>query len=204
MTESTRVLLVRHGETDWNRDGRLQGWAPVGLNGKGREQARLLGLHLADRFDIDHLLASDLDRAKETTRIILEGGVDARPTFERSWRERGLGVLQGFDREFAFTRFPGLSPDLDQRAVREQPPGGESLREVYDRVTAGWETLRGDAAGQTSLVVTHGGPLAILLGHLDGRDLPASIGGYSFENCEGALVTVEPDETVSWERVQPL
>ena len=62
-----RIVVLRHGETAWNDEGRMQGWAPVPLNETGREQATAAGRHLADEYEFDAVYASDLERTRETT-----------------------------------------------------------------------------------------------------------------------------------------
>ncbi|MFC7197079.1 histidine phosphatase family protein [Halosimplex aquaticum] len=64
------LLLVRHGQTTWNRDGRIQGWADSTLTERGREQARALGSHLSAEYDVDRLVASDLRRTRETVGLL--------------------------------------------------------------------------------------------------------------------------------------
>lgn len=73
------LLLVRHGETTWNRDGVIQGWADSSLTDRGRRQARAVGRRLAGE-GVDRLVASDLQRARETAAVLGEAGVDAAPT----------------------------------------------------------------------------------------------------------------------------
>ena len=89
-----RVLLVRHGQTTWNRAGRVQGWAPTPLTERGRAQAEALADHLATEGDLDLLRASDLRRALETAEYVARAtGLEARA--ESAWRERDFGCLQG-------------------------------------------------------------------------------------------------------------
>ncbi len=199
----TTVLLVRHGETTWNRDRRIQGWAPTSLTERGREQARTVGRHVAAEYDVDAMRASDLTRTRETARLVArEVGVD--PAFERAWRERSFGVYQGLRYEALFEGFPEFAVgEAGHRAVEATPEGGESLLDVRDRVLAGWERLLDDAGqGETVLVVSHGGPLAVLLGHLKGLDLVTAIADGAQDNCavnevrvaaDGPTVAVEND-----------
>ncbi|PSP97202.1 hypothetical protein BRC89_12390 [Halobacteriales archaeon QS_4_70_19] len=71
----TTVLLLRHGETTWNRQGRIQGWAPTPLTERGHEQARRAGTAIADTYDVDRVVASDLRRTRETTAEALSAGL---------------------------------------------------------------------------------------------------------------------------------
>lgn len=178
-----RVILVRHGETDWNRAGRIQGWAPAELTVRGREQARTLGSHLADAYDVDHIVASDLRRTRETTALLREAGVDADPVFERAWRERDFGVFQGLTKTEIFDTYPEYSTDSGVVAARERPERGESLLDARERVLEGWERLRAGLDGDTVVVVTHGGPLYLLLGHVRGQDVLTAVTSHSQHNC---------------------
>jgi probable phosphoglycerate mutase len=179
---ATTVVLVRHGETDWNREGRIQGWAPSQLTDRGHQQARALGGHLADAYDVDRLVASDLRRTRETTALLRDAGVDAEPTFDRAWRERDFGVLQGFPKETIFEQFPEYAADSGVVAARERPERGETLLEARERVLDGFgQVLDGDA--ETVLVVTHGGPIYLLLGHVRGQDVLTAVTDHSQHNC---------------------
>ena len=166
------LLLVRHGETDWNREpARCQGWAEIGLNETGRAQARDLALALAPR-GIELIVTSHLLRARATAELIREelGGkvplvVDPRlaETHRGEWETR------------LFTDIMAEEPET-WRHYREHPetfrfPGGESLADQQRRVLA---ALR-DAArgGRRTLLVTHGGGIRVARCFLDGRDLAA-------------------------------
>ena len=133
----TTVVAVRHGETEWNRTSRMQGWAHVSLNERGREQAHRVGTHLAAEYDFDRVVASDIQRVRETTAHVRDAGVAPEPTFDPGWRER---VLDAFGR------------------------------------------LCVDAAGETVLVVTHGGPVQMVYSAVTGTDLLASK-TRSLSNC---------------------
>lgn len=196
---TTRVVLVRHGETDWNRTGRLQGWAPVPLNDRGRQQARRLGTALADRYSFDRVVASDLSRTRETTAILTQQGIDAHRSFERGWRERDIGVYQGLLAEDLFERFPAFAAESGALAVDEQPPGGERLLDTCERVRGTWEQLRERARDETVLVVTHSGPIRLLLGHLDGQDALTALADHAVPNC--SVTNLRVDDEVRVERV---
>ncbi|WP_436902248.1 histidine phosphatase family protein [Halovenus halobia] len=179
---TAETLLVRHGETDWNREGRLQGWAPTPLNERGREQARRLGVELAEQYDIDRIVASDTTRTRETTAGIRDAGIDPDPEFTEAWRERGLGVYQGFTWGDLEGRFPAFEYSNGLLALEDEPEGGESLIDLYERVYAAWADVTADADG-TTLVVTHGGPITVVLAMLQDLDIPAAIEQYSINNC---------------------
>jgi probable phosphoglycerate mutase len=179
----TTVVLVRHGETDWNRENRMQGWAPSTLTDQGREQARALGHHLAARYEFDRLVASDLRRTRETTALLRDQGVSPEPTFQRAWRERDFGVYQGLTKTELFEQYPQFAATTGVSAVREVPENGESLLTARERVLDGWRRVLSDADGETALVVTHGGPIYLLLGHVRGQDILTAVTDHSQHNC---------------------
>jgi probable phosphoglycerate mutase len=153
----TVFIIVRHGETEWNKLGRQQGHLDSPLTPLGRKQAEAMAAGLC-AYRIDAFYASDLGRARETADVIsrllgLPYETDAR------LRERHLGVIQGFTyEEFAvdhaaeLARFKGGDPDF-------RLSGGESERERFRRHTACLEELAGRHPGRTVLIVTHGGAL---------------------------------------------
>lgn len=207
------LVLLRHGETDWNRDRLVQGWAPVALNERGREQARTAGTHLTNAYDVDSTVSSDLRRTRETAALVGES-VPLDPVFSRDWRERGFGVFQGLGYESVFGEHPEYdvaSGNAD--ALSARPENGESLLDLRERVLRGWESVldrmgagesadgtatdgdgaRGDGMGddRTVLVVTHGGPIYVLLAQLEGIDLPTMFAREHQSNC--AINEIEVD-----------
>jgi len=196
------VLIVRHGQTTWNRDGRVQGWADSTLTDRGRDQARALGTHLTDEYDLDRLVVSDLQRTRETAELLGESGVDPEPSLSPAWRERDFGEWQGLTRAEIAEQNPDLDPDESLLAV-ESVAGGESLQECTERVLGAWTKLvDGLASGETVAVVTHGGPIRAVVASVTGRDLatvapqfsPSNCGLTEFE-CDGEPQIVSRDRT---------
>ncbi|QLH80601.1 histidine phosphatase family protein [Halosimplex pelagicum] len=178
-----RVLLVRHGETTWNRAGRIQGWADATLTEEGREQARAVGSHLVDAHSVDRLVVSDLRRTLETAEVLRAVGVRADPERARAWRERNFGELQGLTRTAIASRHPEYHRDESLLSVRSVA-GGESLSAFETRVREGWERLVDElAAGETAAVVTHGGPIRAVLAAVTGRELATLASEFSPANC---------------------
>jgi probable phosphoglycerate mutase len=193
------AVVVRHGETAWNREGRVQGWAPVSLTDRGRTQATALGEHLASAYDVDRTVASDLRRARETVVRLRNAGVGPEPTFSEQWRERDVGVYQGLSAGTLFDAHPEFSAASGVMGVRATPQDGESLLDLRERVLSGWRQLLAKSEpDETVLVVTHGGPIYALLGHLRGMALPAAFREHSQDNCALTEVRVtgeSPDGT---------
>ena len=170
----TTLILVRHGETDWNRDGIWQGHGDPPLNDLGRRQATELAGRLAD-VEIDALYSSDLRRAYETAEII-GAAIGLEITAEPDLREIDIGAWSGLTRAQIEERFPGM----------ERHDGEAS--DAFDARAVG--VLRRIAcahAGGSVLVVTHGGVIRALDRHLSGepRDVLANCETVSFR-YEGA------------------
>lgn len=178
------VLLVRHGETTWNRDRRIQGWAPSPLTERGREQAEAVAAHLAAEYDVDRVVASDLRRAKETTRSVTRAtGTSA--AFDRGWRERSFGVYQGLTYEDLFEGHPEFAfSEVGYAAAELVPEGGESVLDARERVLEAWKRLLAAIDGdETVAVVAHGGPIRMVVGHLRGHDVARTVTGVEVGNC---------------------
>jgi len=147
------IVLVRHGVTTWNQDKRLQGQLDIPLAPEGLMQAARVGAFLAGagaRFD--HVVSSDLSRAKATADIVAAAVGSPLPiAVDQRWRERDLGELQG-------RRWDELGDTgHDVIATIEAPPGGESRDQQTARVSEALEELRAAHPGGRVLVVTHGG-----------------------------------------------
>ncbi|HXK13224.1 MAG TPA: histidine phosphatase family protein [Gaiellaceae bacterium] len=184
----TTILLVRHGETDWNSERRWQGHADQPLNDAGREQARELAETLIDR-GIDVVYSSDLVRAHETALIVAERlglpvQVDAglREVDVGDWAGRLVSEIEADDPE-AFQLW---------RQGRKAWNGGESYEEMGERVVGAVLRLAERHPGQTVLIVTHGGSIRACRATAAGLDYAASrvsaIG--SMANCEVAELHV--------------
>lgn len=163
-----RLVLVRHGETDWNRRQIPQGHLDVPLNETGRLQASALAERLR-YWSVDVVYSSDLSRAWQTALILGDAlGLAPRPVV--AWREMDLGAWCGLERAEIAEIF---ADELAALARGEDVPrgGGETRAQLQARVVAEFERLRGLHADQSVLVVSHGGALKALLGHLIGLDL---------------------------------
>jgi probable phosphoglycerate mutase len=150
----TVLYLVRHGEADSNREGRIGGWSPSPLTDLGRRQAERAGAELARRAPT-RLVTSDVERARQTAAAIA-AATGLEPTFEPGLRERSLGVLDGLLFEEARTRHPELWQRMLARDATVLPEGGEPPAVVYGRVSAAIDRLVRDHAGERIAVVTHG------------------------------------------------
>lgn len=156
-----RIYLVRHGQTEWNAAGRWQGMLDVPLSDVGHEQAHLLADYLRDR-PIGAVYSSDLTRAWKTAEPLAQlKGLDVHK--DERLREVNYGVFQGMTHEEIRTRFPTEERSLMSDYMDFVAPEGESRRQVQARAYAAWQEIVGNGTGPEILIVTHGGPVRVLL-----------------------------------------
>ncbi|XP_050372657.1 phosphoglycerate mutase-like protein 4 [Argentina anserina] len=161
--EYAEIMVIRHGETAWNADGRIQGHLDVELNDAGRQQAAVVADRLSKEDAISHVYSSDLKRAYETAQIIAArcGGLNV--VTDPDLRERHLGDLQGLVfRDAAKLSSKAFQAFNSHRTCQDIPGGGESLDQLYDRCTAALERIGGKHKGERVVVVTHGGVIRSL------------------------------------------
>lgn len=150
----TRLLVLRHGETDWNAEGRYQGSTDLELNDAGREQAREAAGRLSGA-GVQAVASSPLKRARQTADIVAEIlGLPVSVMGE--FAERSVGVFEGLTPDEARVRHPDLWSQVITRQIHRGPPGGESILDVALRVHAGLRRIRETQAGRTVLLVAHG------------------------------------------------
>ena len=158
--QPTRILAIRHGETAWNVDGRIQGQLDVPLNEMGRWQVHRLALAVADE-DIAAIYSSDLLRALETAQAVSRGCGDAIVT-DVGLRERGFGEFEGLSYADINARWPEMAERWRRRDPTFGAPGGETLNEFYARSIATASRLAALHPGQTIALVSHGGVMDCL------------------------------------------
>lgn len=170
--QATRIIAIRHGETAWNLDTRIQGHLDIPLNDTGRLQARKLGRALADGPPLDAIYTSDLLRAHETAQAV-SAATGVAVTTDTGLRERNFGSFQG-------RTFAQIEVDLPEQSMRWRkrdpvfaPEGGESLATLRERVVATASRLAAQHAGGHIALVAHGGVLDILYRAATGQDLLA-------------------------------
>ena len=171
--EPTRILAIRHGETAWNVDTRLQGHLDIPLNDVGLRQAQHLAQVLVKRDAIDAIYASDLSRAHTTAQAIAQATGQTLSTHP-GLRERHFGAFQG--RTFAEieVELPEHAWHWRKRTPDWKPPeGGESLINLRERIVATVDELAARHPGQQVVMVAHGGVLDILYRAATRLDLQA-------------------------------
>jgi 2,3-bisphosphoglycerate-dependent phosphoglycerate mutase len=164
------LVLLRHGESQWNLENRFTGWVDVPLSAKGEEEAREAGKKLIG-YRFDRAFTSVLTRAIETLRIVLEVIGQSHIPIEKdqALNERMYGELQGLDKAETAKKYGEQQVKLWRRSYDVRPPGGESLRDTAERVLPYYESRIKPhlLAGETILIVAHGNSLRALVMHLD-------------------------------------
>ena len=165
------LVLIRHGQSQWNLENRFTGWVDVPLSEKGEQEARTAGEKLRGRR-IDTVFTSVLKRAEDTvTRALETAGITGVP-IERdaALNERMYGDLQGLDKAEAAKRWGDAQIKIWRRSYDVKPPGGESLADTGARVLPYWEShIQPELVrGKNVLVTAHGNSLRALVKHLDG------------------------------------
>lgn len=195
---TTTLYLIRHGETDWNLNGRWQGHVDVPLNSVGYKQAGLLAQRLrAEGVRIDVIYSSDLARAYQTAWALSEAvgkPVELLPAL----REIDLGTWGGLTRDEIRERYPVEFALLEQG--QDIPRGGaENLAMLRKRVVEVTEALIGQHSGETLALVTHGGPIRMLLAHAADEPDANRMPFHHIGNTSISVVQRNPD---GWEIVR--
>ncbi|MEG4206198.1 histidine phosphatase family protein [Microcoleus sp. Pol7_A1] len=159
-----RLLLVRHGETDWNKAGKFQGQIDVPLNDNGREQSRRAAEFLKD-VKLDFAISSSMLRPKETAEIILKYHGGLQLELRDELREISHGLWEGkFESEIEQS-YPGLLEEWKTSPENVQMPEGENLQHVWTRAIASWREIVQSVSG-TGIVVAHDAINKAILCHL--------------------------------------
>jgi 2,3-bisphosphoglycerate-dependent phosphoglycerate mutase len=165
-----RLVLLRHGESQWNLENRFTGWVDVPLSPRGIQEAKDAGEKLRS-FTFDRAFTSVLARANETLRLVLDIiGQTAIPIEkDKALNERMYGELQGLNKDETVKKYGEAQVKIWRRSYDVRPPGGESLKDTAERVLPYYErtikpyVLKGD----TILVAAHGNSLRALIMELE-------------------------------------
>lgn len=186
----TTIILIRHGETDWNIERRYQGQDGPGLNDTGRAQAQQIAEHLQNGSSPTALYSSDLTRAIQTAEVI--GAVlNLAPQPDPRLRERHFGAWQGFARDDIAEAYEAYRLRWDAAPLDVAPPDGETWAEVLARFTESLNAIAADHPGETVGVVSHGGSMAILRCYYD-QISPLQIGERRIANTEAIPLSWPP------------
>jgi len=187
------IYMVRHGETMWNAEGRIQGHTDVDLTERGREQARATARRLSGvHFDVAY--SSDMSRTRNTARIIL-GEREIPLHSVPDLREYNKGVFEGLTPEEYRQKYPELFQASLVNDLDFAPPGGETIRQCQARMSGFINKVRKDFPDGDVLLVGHGGSLRSCIVAL--LNLPLE-GNWKFvmHNCALSMIRAYPDNAV--------
>jgi probable phosphoglycerate mutase len=176
----TRICFVRHGETDWNVDKRIQGFTDIPLNEKGRGQALAMAFNAA-HVSFKAVYSSDLVRAVDTARALAQRE-DLEIKLLPQLRERHYGIFQGITAAEGQQRYPEAYKLYAARDPHYNFETGESMLDFAARVAEGVDWMVRHHRGETIAAVTHGGVLDILFRKATGRPLSAPR-DFKIPNC---------------------
>jgi 2,3-bisphosphoglycerate-dependent phosphoglycerate mutase len=165
-----RLVLLRHGESQWNLENRFTGWVDVPLSSRGIQEAKNAGETLRG-FTFDRAFTSVLLRANDTLRLVLDAIGQLHIPIERdkALNERMYGELQGLNKDETAKRYGEAQVKVWRRSYDVRPPGGESLKDTAERVLPYYEQAIKPALlrGETVLVAAHGNSLRALIMELE-------------------------------------
>lgn len=168
---ATRILLVRHGQTAWNRAQRIQGHVDIALNDTGVAQAQALAASMQGE-PISAVYSSDLSRAQATAQAVAEHNGLPLHT-EPALRERHYGAFEGLTYADIETQWPEQAEAWRRRDPAFAPNGGESLLDLVARVRPALEAIAARHVGEQIMLVTHGGVIDVIYRFASGMDLSA-------------------------------
>lgn len=166
---ATEIILIRHGETDWNRELRFQGHIDVPLNDMGHEQARRLGLRMAGEM-VQHLVSSDLMRAQQTAAPAAQQ-LSLPVVTRAALREQNFGLVEGMRADEIQNLHPRAWEQWLEFREDHAMPEGENARDFHARIIGSLGDIAALHAGQRVLVVTHGGVLDMVWRTANGLSL---------------------------------
>ena len=186
-----RIILVRHGETDWNQQGRFQGQIDIPLNKNGKSQAKAASDFLKNN-NIQKAFSSSLSRPKETAQIILNEHPGVGISLKDNLKEIGHGKWEGKLESEIKTEWPDLLRAWKISPEKVQMPEGENITEVSARSITGWEEICSDLKNsETALVVAHDAVNKTILCHLLGL-MPSNI--WMIKQGNGGITVIDLSE----------
>ena len=166
----SKLVIVRHGQSEWNKENKFTGWVDVGLAEKGIAEAKEAGVILKG-MNFDHAFTSALIRAQDTLTYILKGiGQEDLPVSkDQALNERMYGDLQGMDKDMCRDKFGEDQVHIWRRSFDIAPPGGESLKDTADRVLPYYQKEIEPMLkeGKDIIIAAHGNSLRALIMYLE-------------------------------------
>lgn len=191
-----KIVLVRHGQSQWNLENRFTGWVDVPITPLGEQEARRAGRELKERgLRFDLAFSSELKRAEQTIAILLdELGQPAIPVKrDKALNERHYGDLQGLDKAETAKKYGDAQVHIWRRSYDVKPPGGESLKDTAERTLPYFKEkiLPPARKGKNILVSAHGNSLRAIVMELEGLT-PEQIMAVNIDTCRPIVYEIDP------------
>jgi len=186
-----KIILVRHGKTVWNAEGRYQGKMDIPLNEEGKEQARRVGEALKE-FPVKAVFSSPLSRCRDTAQEIAKHhGLEVQ--VKEGFKEIDHGEWEGMLASEVEEKYPELLKLWRTRPAEVKMPGGESLKDVYDRAVKAFEEVVSQFSPEDLIVIVgHDATNKVLMCHLLGVDLN-KFWAFKQANCGITVLEYEPE-----------
>jgi len=199
------LVLIRHGQSEWNLKNLFTGWKDPDLTDKGVDEARAAGRTLKERgLSFDRAFASNLVRAQHTLQLVLDelGTPNTKTIWDQALNERDYGQLCGLNKDDARRKWGDEQVHLWRRSYDVRPPGGESLKDTVARVLPYYcqTILPAVLGGQRTIVAAHGNSLRALIMVLD-QLTPETIPGMELETGVPHVYRLKPDSTVDTKEI---
>jgi broad specificity phosphatase PhoE len=163
-----KIFLIRHGQTDWNLEGRYQGHTDVDINATGRGQASKLSVRMQNEI-IDRIYSSDRIRAIHSAKIIFQNrDIEIDP----SLREISFGVFEGLDYKEILQRYPDIYSAWIKNPFDSKIPGGELPADFKKRVLSAFKNITLQNNGKVVAIIAHGGPVNVIVRDILGSKVP--------------------------------
>lgn len=189
-----RVIFIRPGETDWNRDLRYQGWVAIPLNSYGKRQAQRLANYIRN-IGVGALYTSDLKRATETADLLAEK-LGSAPIADQRLRERDIGVWQGLTQQEMQLWYPAEYAQFVGDPDGYRVPEGESRKDVRERILAAFNEYLAADKGETIAILSHSTAINALL-----AEIIPSIKFGSVDVSNTSVTTIKRDDNDVWQLV---
>ncbi|MEK7859676.1 MAG: 2,3-diphosphoglycerate-dependent phosphoglycerate mutase [Elusimicrobiota bacterium] len=193
-----RIVLLRHGQSQWNLENRFTGWVDVPITPLGDQEAHRAGRELKGT-PFDKAFTSELKRAQQTLDIVLReiGRADLPVEKDKALNERHYGDLQGLDKAETAKKYGDAQVHIWRRSFDVKPPGGESLKDTAERTLPYFEAhiLPLAKAGKTVLIAAHGNSLRAIIMKLEGLT-PAQIMEVNIGTCQPISYELDPSGRV--------
>lgn len=190
----TKIYLTRHGETEWNRQQRFQGYKDSSLTENGILGAELLANRIED-IELDHIISSPLMRAYKTAEIV-KGSKDLEIITHNGFKEINLGDFEGLSYEEIEKEYGHLLDKVKKDPFNNSYPNGENMKEFYNRVVKTFKETIEKYKNKTTLIVAHGGTIKCIEAYIRKFELENDWMGHVVKNCSLSYIEINENNEI--------